>query len=133
MKKKRKTKHKAKKIKENKEKKHNLHIFIFAAIAIILLLLLIPQLNKNSAVENSKIKVENLKFKEIADQEFLFFDIVNDHEVPVDCSVIFSYGSQTLDWSIGEVASNSIKNYKKEVFMPSGETKVKLTAKCQRK
>ena len=74
-----------------------------------------------------------MEFKEIADQEFLSFDIVNDHDEPVDCSVAFSYGSQTLDWSIGQVEPNSRKNYKKEVFMPSGETKVKLTAKCQRK
>ena len=135
MKKKRETKHKAgkKEVPKAAEKKRNLHILIFAVIAVILLLMLIPQINKNSAVEATKIKVENMEFKETADQEFLSFDIVNDYAEPVECLVVFSYGSQAINWNIGEVEPNTRKNYKKEVFMPAGETRVKLTAKCQRK
>jgi len=102
-------------------------------IAIILLLMLIPQINKNSAVEQSKIKVENMEFKEIGGKEFLSFDIINDYAEPVDCLVVCSYSSQTINWNIGEIGPNTRKNYKKEVFMPAGETKAKLTAKCQRK
>ena len=74
-----------------------------------------------------------MDFSDIDGKEFLSFDIVNDYAEPVDCLVVFSYSSQTINWNIGEIGPNTRKNYKKEVFMPEGETKTKLTAKCQRK
>jgi len=133
MKKKRKTNQARKKtIPKASEKKRNIHISIFAIIAVILLLLIIPQFNNNHSIEQ-KIKVENMEFREIENKEFLSFDIVNDYSEPVDCTVVFAYSSQTINWNIGEISSNSRKNFVKEVFMPAGETKVKLTAKCQRK
>ena len=117
------------------KKKVNIWIFLIVGLITLLFLSNFPKEKTDEKTEiiQKKAVIENLTFNEIPDssRSWLSFYLRNDYDEYADCSAILFLNNDSFSWNAGIIKPSSRKLVKKSVFMPNGNTSIKLISNCE--